>query len=880
MSGPIERRVLDNGLTVIAERRGLGPVVFSGVVYRVGSRDERPGITGISHLLEHMMFKGTEKYGKGDVAAIVERNGGDLNAFTSEDVTMYYEVFARDRWPLALEIEAERMENLRIDPEELESERQVVLEERVMYQDIPAVELNEELTAAMLRESPYRWPIIGWEADIEGITRDDLVEHYRRYYAPDNGALVVVGDITPDEVFREAEKHFGRIPTGPGVTRRIPQEPPLRGATRFDLARATNLPHLQLMFRAPEIGTAESESLALVASVLSGTRTSRLDLALLETNKAGDVSVQYHAKQDPSTFTIFVEGHPGVSLDEVESIVWNELERLAKDGPDDEERTRALDSAESDHVISQQSPSNRGFTLGWHEAHGDLAYADTILPRLQERTREEMLDVARRTFRRDACGVARIVPVGNGAGGGNGGGNGSVAGHGLAVAAHAPSLHGVFSPRRRFRTGLQAAPDLQRRRLANGLSVVLLPDRTDPVVSISMLFTGGGILDPVGREGLSKLAADTLERGPRGVPFLEFNRRFERLGSELSFETGSEMVHAGVTLLSRHAPAGLGLLVDLLEDPGLRDEDFEIVRELARNDLEARVDDLDDVAEDLFFATVAGEHPYARLGHGRLEGVTAATADDVRRQVPELFRLDQAHLAIVGDFDDAAISPLLDRLGAAAVPGRSPAAIPELPLARVDATRVATRPEKAQAKIWWGGPGLSADDPDRYAAIAFNHVLGGSAIRSRLGDTIRDEQGLAYSVWSRNYERRQGGFFVVSMGTRPENVAKAVSSIRTEVHKLAEQGPTESELNDARDYLTGSFPLRFTTYGRLARFWVRASFHDWPSDFLLAYPERIRALSAADLIRAGQRLAGATGTLAVAGPVNEDLSPCEAADAE
>ena len=278
-SRPLAVRHLENGLTIVTERGGIGPVVFSGVVYRVGSRDELPGLTGISHILEHMMFKGTEKYGKGDIARIVEQNGGDLNAFTSEDVTMYYEVFARDRWKLALDIEAERMANLRIDAGELESERKVILEERSMYLDIPSIELSEELMAAAFRESPYRWPIIGWEADIRAASRDDLMEHYRRWYSPGNAALVVVGDIDPDEVFAAAEERFGGIPAVDLGERRIPKEPEARSVTRVELTRDVGLGHLQVLLHAPEIGTRDSEALLMLAHVLSGTRASRLDLA-------------------------------------------------------------------------------------------------------------------------------------------------------------------------------------------------------------------------------------------------------------------------------------------------------------------------------------------------------------------------------------------------------------------------------------------------------------------------------------------------------------------------------------------------------------------------------------------------------------------------
>jgi zinc protease len=864
MTTRVERRTLDNGLTVVAERRGLGPVVFSGVVYGVGSRDERPGMTGISHLLEHMMFKGTEKYGKGEVAALVERNGGELNAFTSEDVTMYYEVFARDRWELALEIEAERMVNLRLDAAELESERQVVLEERAMYLDIPSVELGEELLAAAFRESPYRWPIIGWESDIRSMSRDDLAAHYERWYTPGNASLVVVGDVDPDGVFAAAERRFGGIAPRTVPARRIPREPELKGRVHLALERTTALPHLQILFRAPELRTRDSEALAMLANVLSGSRTSRLDLALLETNRAGDVQVHYHPKHDPSPFTVIVEGHPDVPLDEVEDILWREIEAVAARDVDPDELDRARNQVEAHQLFAMQSPSNRGFSLGWHEAHGDVGYVDRVIDNLRTLTAADLREAAARHLRRERSALARIEG-GNGAGPARPG-----------ATSGAPPTASLLWPGvedRRHRSGLASAPAVRRLALANGMKVVLQPDRTDPVVAVSLLFEGGSALDPPGREGLASLSADTMERGPRDREFVEYSRGFERLGSQLSIAAGAELVHCDVTLLARHAGAGLSLVADLLEAPGLRENDLDVVRNLALNDLEAREDDLDDVAEDLLLRGVADEHAYARLPHGTAEGVSAVTIEDVRRFQPEAYRPDRAYLAVVGDVDEEALGRILEeRFARLPAPAASRAPMPPLAGPTAARTLVRTRNEKTQAKICFGGPGLSASDPDRFAAIALNHVLGGSSIRSRLGDEIRDRAGLAYSVGSRLYERSVGGFFLVSLGTRPENVRRAVDSVRAEVARIAE-GVTEAELRDARDYLTGSFPLRFTTYGRLARFWTRSTFYGWPEDYLQRYADRVRSLEPADLRRAGRRLADSARVLAVCGPVDDRLEP-------
>jgi zinc protease len=861
----IARRVLDNGLTVLAEPRGLGSVVFSGIVYRVGSRDERPGLTGISHLLEHMMFKGTERFGKGEVAALVERHGGELNAFTSEDVTMYYEVFARDRWQLALEIEAERIARLRIDAAELEAERQVILEERAMYLDIPVVRLHEELMAATFRESPYRCPVIGWEGDIRGIRREDLTDHYRRFYSPHNAALVVVGDVDAAEVFAAAEKHFGAIDSAEEVERRIPREPELQSVTRVELHGPGQLPYLQILLRAPEIRTRESEALFLLANVLCGTRTSRLDIALLETNRAGDVSMQYHAKADPSALLLTVEVRPGVPLKEIEDIVWAEFAKLATNGVTAEELERALNQVEAHHVFAFQSPAERGFVLGWHEAQGAVEYADEVVSRLHDLSADELRDTAARLFRRDRCGIATWMPEGNGEGGGER--RETVPGLGAAA------LHGVRCPRRRFRSGLPCARRVERRRLANGMRVLLQPDRTDPIVSFTLVFAAGSALDGDERQGLATLTASTLERGPRSQSFVEFSRRFERIGSSLSVDAGAELAQLGATFLARHAQTGLEQVAELLAEPGFRAEDLAVTRELALSDVDVRAEDLDDLAEDLFLRAVADGHPYAKLPHGTHAGLAAIEREDLLAFYQSAYRPDEAHLALVGDFDLDIIGPLLEeRYGRLPVPGGAPPVLPPLPETASAKTVVRTVAEKGQARIFFGGRGFSSTDPDRLAGVALNRVLGGSSIRSRLGDEIRDTRGLAYSIYSRNNERAVGGFFWVHMGTRPENVRAAVAAIREELARLP-AGVTAQELDDARDYLTGSFPLRFTTYGHLARFWSRSSFYGWPEDYLETYVQRVRALRREDLQRIAVRLVAEANVLAVTGPITETLAP-------
>jgi len=228
----IEEYRLDNGLTILVREDHSSPVVSVQVWYRVGSRNDRSGTTGISHFLEHMMFEGTERYGPGEIERIVRRNGGEKNAFTSRDYTAYYENLASDRYEIAIELEADRMRNLVLDPERISRERGAVSEERRLRDNSRTGRLYEELIAAAYVAHPYQWPILGWMSDIESISREDLLHHYRTYYAPNNAIVVIIGDVSPEEAYRKVKRYFGKIPPGEEPPQVRTREPHQKGERR------------------------------------------------------------------------------------------------------------------------------------------------------------------------------------------------------------------------------------------------------------------------------------------------------------------------------------------------------------------------------------------------------------------------------------------------------------------------------------------------------------------------------------------------------------------------------------------------------------------------------------------------------------------------
>ena len=338
---PVTKTTLANGLTVVLKEMHHAPVTSFMIWYRVGSRQEIPGITGISHWVEHMMFKGTPTFPDGTLDRLVSREGGHWNAFTWVDFTAYYETMPANRIDLALQLEADRMVNTIMTEEEVESERQVILAERGMYENDPRFSLNEELTAAAFRVHPYHHEVIGDTADLLSMTREDLVAHYQRYYAPNQAIAVVVGDFETAVMLEKITHYFGAIPAGeamPAITR---QEPPQKGERRVIVEEPGDAPYLTLAYRAPAATHPDYFPLTLLNAAFAGgsslgmfggagsNKSSRLYKALVTTELAAGAYGGLTPTIDPHLYTISAVVNNGRSLAEVEAALDAEIERLA-----------------------------------------------------------------------------------------------------------------------------------------------------------------------------------------------------------------------------------------------------------------------------------------------------------------------------------------------------------------------------------------------------------------------------------------------------------------------------------------------------------------------------------------------------------------------
>ncbi|KPK69747.1 hypothetical protein AMJ71_00955 [candidate division TA06 bacterium SM1_40] len=409
----IEEYRLDNGLTILVREDHSSPVVSVQVWYRVGSRNDRSGTTGISHFLEHMMFEGTERYGPGEIERIVRRNGGEKNAFTSRDYTAYYENLASDRYEIAIELEADRMRNLVLDPERISRERGAVSEERRLRDNSRTGRLYEELIAAAYVAHPYQWPILGWMSDIESISREDLLHHYRTYYAPNNAIVVIIGDVSPEEAYRKVKRYFGKIPPGEEPPQVRTREPHQKGERRVEVRKQAETPYVLVAFHAPEIGHPDQYVLDVISEIISTGRSSRLYRSLVrEREIALSAWGGYEARTDPSLFYCGGTPRAGHTTDELEEGIYSELKHLIEEPVSDRELTKAINQIEARLIFSLDRNFYLGVQIGRSATMLSHHYLEDLVARIRAVTAEDIMRVAGEHFVPENRTVAILIPEG------------------------------------------------------------------------------------------------------------------------------------------------------------------------------------------------------------------------------------------------------------------------------------------------------------------------------------------------------------------------------------------------------------------------------------------------------------------------------------
>ncbi len=407
MGKPISRFVLDNGLTLILKELHHAPAVCLMVWYRVGSRNERAGITGISHWVEHLMFNGTPTFPGGEFDHLLSRAGGYWNAFTWLDHTAYYETVPADELELCLQLEADRMVNTNFTASDVETERSIILSERAMLENEPRFQLSERLTATAFKIHPYRHDVIGSAVDLRAITQKDLHDYYRRYYVPNNAIIVVTGDFRVEEMLSKVERHFGVLPSGELLPLLSQNEPPQMSEQRVTVRGTGDTAYLSIGYRAPQATSPDYAALSLLNAAFAGgsslgmfagggtNRSSRLYRSLVDKELSVGAGGDLVPTMEPFLYTINTVVRAGRELEEVEVAVDVELERLLSSPIELQELEAAMKRARAQFIMAGESITGQAHLLGMAEATaGDYHWYEAIIDKLNRVTLEDLERVA------------------------------------------------------------------------------------------------------------------------------------------------------------------------------------------------------------------------------------------------------------------------------------------------------------------------------------------------------------------------------------------------------------------------------------------------------------------------------------------------------
>jgi len=831
----IRAETLANGLRVYLKPVPSSPVVTLMVAYKVGSADEDLDNTGLSHYLEHLMFKGTERIVPGDIDRMTLRNGGENNASTSQDATMYYFDFAADRWEAALAVEADRMRNLRIDARhEFEQEKGAVIQELQKDEDAPW-DLEQKAILPLLfgSKAPYGHPVIGQRQHVRRATAAVIKAHYDKWYHPNNAALVVVGGFDPDQVLAKITKLFGPIPRG-----QLPARKPVRPVERtapvhHEFPSQFPVPRMLMGFNTIRSGEPDDYALDVIQTLLSGGKTSRLYRKLVEGEEiAGEVGSSNGSGRYPGWFSVQVQLLKGKDRGTAEKLVLGELRRLRHEPVGDAELKRVKRNLLAGFIFDQEGVHNLAANIARGVTTNDLGYLKNYLPRIAAVSAKDVQAVARKYLDPQQRVVVWSVPGRGAESGRAGGGNPRRKGASRRSPSRATASGGNFSLK-----------DVHRVVLDNGLTLLLFENHRLPIFVADAFVRDTRLLEPADKAGVAAMTGRLLDEGTARHSGPQIAELIEDVGGALSLNQAG----GSVRVLTPDRSLGLGLLFECLTKPAFPKQAFAREQHRLLSEIDDAEQEPDTRAQLVYRALVYGKHPYGRPQLGYHETVAELTPADCRRFHQSLFVPNNTMVAVVGDFDAKEVIDEITRLTRdwkkADTPRRAP---PRIDKPQEFTQKIVTMPAAAQLHFFMGQAGIRRDNADYYKLLVMDYVLGtGTGFTDRLSARLRDRAGLAYTVEA-NITRtaaEQPGVFTCYIGTDPENFGRVKKIFLEELTRLRKEPPTAGEVEDAKRYLLGSLPFRFTTDAGIASQLLSIQRFHLGFDYLDDYRRQVAAVT-------------------------------------
>ncbi len=842
----LHKATLDNGLTVLVKEMPGTRVATVQIWVRAGSVYENAEEAGITHFIEHMIFKGTETRGPGELAGAIEGVGGRVNAYTSYEYTVYHATLSAVHWEMALEVLAEAVMHSVFDPVELEREKKVVLEEVAMRYDRPNIMLFHELMAAAYTRHPYRLPVIGNEDSINSFSRDKIINYIGKHYYPQNLAVVVAGDVKGREVIARAEAVMGTMTRVEAEAAALPVEPVQEEARSFTLKADIMQPQMAIAIPISKFDSPDTPVLDVLAQITGHGETSRLYRSLRDEKQlVYGINASAFTPTDPGMFeiTAVLDGNNMMAAFEA---VLSELFKLKHFSVTDEELKRAKRSLESDFVFNLERVEGQARVLGSFEMMTGDPREDEYLAKIREVTAEDIKIAARKYFREQAITVGFLMPTGS------------------AFEPDSKEVEAVIA--RAGEAAVQSESEamlpnsylsrVHRFKLDNGITLLVREDDTVPTVGIRVVFPGGLRDETPVTNGAFSFISDLLPKGTKSMTAKELAEAVADMAGGLTGFSGKNTFGIKADFLSRFFAEGLVLVRDVIREPAFVPQEAEKIRPELLAQLKQQEDSLTSLAFQEFNSQIFAGHPYGLNSIGSENAIKSFTAEALKDIYLQHARPANMVLAISGDVKAEETKDLVARLFGDWQDTKNMTAqdIEEdiLPPAMLTEKKIRSiSREKEQVHLVIGFLGATLKDEDRFGLEVLDTILSGQS--GRLFTELRDKQSLAYSLSSFSFFGLDTGTFGIYIGTSPEKKEQAIESVWQQLNAIREEKVGAEELDRAKNILISQYELAMQTHSAQALELGLNETYDLGHDFGSRYIEAIREIDAARVLEVARK---------------------------
>ncbi len=851
------KKQLSNGLTVLLKEDHANPIVAANVWFGVGSVNEADDMTGLAHFQEHMVFKGTQRHGVGEIANLIKSAGGNLNAATSYSYTMYYVVLPSKAFSLGLDVQADAMMNSTFDPEEFKKERLVVIDEARMYDDTPDAYMFYRMMELGYKVHHYRRPIAGYEEVVRKFTRDQLLDFYKRHYRPTNAVLVVVGDIDSDTAVAEIEKVYGGWRAGRIDLLESPAEPP-QTEFRLNPMRGTiDHAYMGMGFHVPSILDADYPALEMLSSLLGSGKSSRLYRRVVEEKQlATTASAMLLAEKWPGYFMMFSSTTDDKWSDASDAMV-EELIRFQDEPAGSEELVKARRQIEKSTYGELETVEGQASNLGYYELLGDYRLAEEHREAIRRVTPKEIMTVARKYFTPENCSVVSYFPKESAFKDPKNEDMQARIEEKVRKASTAPlagrPAKAVAESRRKSPATRSLAraskAKMKKLQLKNGLTVLVKPRMTVPMVSVLTAFRGGARLEHDGKSGLSMLATRTLIKGTRSFDAEEIARTIEGLGGSIDTISSFDMTGVYVNILSEYLGEALPIYREVLRQPVFSRDVVEKEKTKLLKELAKRHDHPVYATMDKLFANTFGNHPYAHPFIGDESQLAGLRDADCRQWYARVLTPRNMVMVFVGDITEEDATRIADSLAGDLVEGPVPGPTRPAPTAPVrPGLHALTRKDLKQAVGLIGFVAPPMMTPEAISLGVLDGIMTG--LGGRLFVELRDKRSLGYMAGSSFMALKERSIFYGYSNPGPERIDEALDVILSELDKVTKEPVSDEELARSKGWLAGSRIMRLQRNMSQAIEYGVYEALDLGYDLVDRMPEIIQKVSKDDIRRA------------------------------